>query len=73
MTQYPDKAIVWAYQSIYEPMFNKSDNTWFVNYKQNGEWKQKSFITRDGAWMFYYEKIHEFKEYFTKLIMQRSK
>jgi hypothetical protein len=69
---YPDKAIVWAYQNIYEPM--KDGDNWIVNYKDdNYEWAQKSFISRDGAFIFYHKKIQEYKDYYFKLLQQRSK
>lgn len=69
---YPDKAIVWAYQNIYEPM--KDGDNWIVNYKDdNYEWAQKSFISRDGAFIFYHKKIQEYKDYYFKLLQQQSK
>ena len=67
---YPDKAIVWAYQNIYEPM--KDGNNWIVNYKDvECEWKQKSFPARDAAFIFYYQKLQVYKDYYTKLLLQK--
>lgn len=73
MAHYPDKAIIYAYNNVNAPV-KGFDNTWLVNFLEGGEWKQKSFITNDGAMVFYYHKINEYKEYYRQLIIkQRSK
>ena len=61
----PDNATLYAWQRIYEPL-PSVDNKWIVFYSLDDGWRQKSFITSDGAWMFYAQKVREYKQEFAE-------
>lgn len=61
----PDNSVLFAWQNVYEPL-PSVDNKWIVFFKCGEDWRQKSFITKDGAYVFYYQKINEFKRIYAE-------
>lgn len=52
------------------PKKDKAKNEWVVRYYTGKHWVNKSFITDDGAYAFYYIKLREMQD--AILTMQRK-
>lgn len=57
---------------IRPPVKDKGKNVWVVEYLENGKWVRHESITDDGAYMFYYQKLREFKEAITAVQMKEQ-
>lgn len=44
------------------PKKDKATNEWVVRYYTGKHWVNKSFITDDGAYVFFYTKLREMKD-----------
>lgn len=56
------QALLEANKRIKAPEKDELLNEWVVYYLENGHWIRKSFISDDGAYVFMYTKLREFKQ-----------
>lgn len=65
-----DKAVLWTFNQIYEPV-QGFDGSWIVNYKEfNGTWKQKSFDDRGKSYEWYYTKCKAYQTYYNVFLRE---
>lgn len=68
------QAVLKAQELVKLPQKDKLNNEWYVEYRNNNHWVRKTFITDEGAYMFYYSKLREFKDAIITMQMKdRSK
>ena len=57
-----EEALLQVQSFVNMPKKDKATNEWVVRYYNGKHWVNKSFITDDGAYVFFYTKLREMKD-----------